>query len=127
MRMHLRLFASFLCAALCVACAGTHGAAPRPAPEYATPPVRLVPPPEFRPDANPDRVGTILFVTISPLYLLEKAAYFGSNGVDGIMMSGLMGSWHSDVWAANRYTDDPPGTRVVGAQNSLLKLCKRMN
>ena len=126
-RRRLRLLTPFLCAVLCAACAGTRRVAPRPAPEYATPPVRLVPTPHLRPDPNPERVGTILFVTVSPLYLLEKAEYFGSNGVDGIMMSGLMGSWHSDVWAANRYTDDPPGTRVVGAENSLLKLCKRMN
>jgi hypothetical protein len=110
-----------------IGCAAQRNVAPSAAPEFATPPVRMVPAPQYIADPNPDRVGTILFATISPLYLLDKAEYFGSNGVDGIMMSGLMGSWHSDVWTNNRFTDDPPGTRVVGAQNSLVKLCKRMN
>jgi len=82
----------------------------------------------YVPDPDPDRVKLILFATISPAYLAEKAEVFVRNGIHGVMMNGIMGGWKADIWKQpTGYTPDTPPGRIVGEQNPLLQLCKRMN
>ena len=84
----------------------------------------------FRPDPNPDGVKNLWFATIPPAYLMDRAEFFAGNGLSGVMMDGIMNGWRGDVWKQpTRYTPgvEAPGGRIVGEDNPLFQLCRRMN
>jgi hypothetical protein len=83
------------------------------------------------PDPEPERVHNIVYVTIPPLYLIDRAEDFAEMGIDGFFVNRVMGGWESDIWALpSRWVPDAldaPEGRIVGESNPLLQLCKRMN
>ena len=84
----------------------------------------------FTADPEPERVKNLWFATIPPEYLMDRAEFFAANGLDGVMMDGIMGGWRVDVWRQpTGYTPDshPAGGRIVGEDNPLLQVCRRMN
>ncbi len=80
------------------------------------------------PDPEPERVHNLVFGTIPPEYLADRAEEFAGKGVDGFMMAGLMRNWNSDIWAQpTQWTPDAPQGRIVGEENPLFQICRRMN
>ena len=80
------------------------------------------------PDQDPERVSLLLFATIPPGYLAERAEFFVANGVEGVMMDGIMGGWASNIWEQPRgFTPGGPRRRMVGEGNPLFQACKAMN
>lgn len=79
------------------------------------------PPERYRPDPQPDRVRTLLFATIPPDYFADRATWFAAQGVEGVMIGGIMSDWSDDIWAL------PDGSRIVGTENPRFRQCKRMN
>jgi len=79
-------------------------------------------------DPDSERVKTILFATIAPDLLYERADFFAQNGMHGFMMAHIMASWQDDIWKQPTvYTPHAPAGRVVGEANLLLQKCRRTN
>jgi hypothetical protein len=82
----------------------------------------------FKADPDAERVKTVLFITIPPDYLAERADYFARNGIDGFMMAGIMSSWQDDIWQQpSHYTPDVIKCRIVGEKNPLWLKCRAAN
>ena len=79
-------------------------------------------------DPTPDQPELLLYARIPPDYLADRAEYFASNGVRGVMLSGIMGSWQTDIWRRKTsFTPDEPEGSLVGEENPLLQMCREMN
>jgi hypothetical protein len=87
-------------------------------------------------DAKPANAPkVILFASINPRYMEEKADSFAAMGVHGNMFAKLMSNWGDDIWKLpHRYLQKDDGGdlsrspyRVVGEENPLFRACKRMN
>ena len=68
---------------------------------------------ELAPDTRTTRPRTLLFSPINVNYLRESAGMWADRGFKGFMLSAIMHSWSTDVWAADGDEDSRDETDAL--------------